>query len=211
MIAVYVLAPVHIYSAGGLAFYFPRPLGIATAFFWLLSFYDCSLTETNTVSALNVEMETDYTIKTARPVSPVGIPHSPSFCPLSFMGSSDGLLPDARLYYGNLRLSIPRPSSQRQYSIFSIFSITIAHGCCRKLHNELFTAGILCNRNAFLLSFASFLPVPARVQHHDDDPSSQAACTALICCAHQPGSPAFCQIRPGCYHTYSAYRTPPLT
>ena len=46
MIAVYVLAPVCIFISGWrLAFIFPGLLGIATAFFWLLSFTDCSLTE----------------------------------------------------------------------------------------------------------------------------------------------------------------------
>ena len=71
MIAVYVLAPVCIFISGWrLAFYFPRPLGIATAFFWLLSFTRLQSDGTNTVSALNVEMDTDYTIKLPALFSP---------------------------------------------------------------------------------------------------------------------------------------------
>ena len=140
MIAVYVLAPVCIFISGWrLAFIFPGLLGIATAFFWLLSFTRLQSDGTNTVSALNVEMDTDYTIK----------------LPALFLQAS--LIP---ILLASTSLSI---LTTAVLPIFSIFSITIASWLLQKLHNELFTAGILfvigTLSSLLLLPFYQSLPV----------------------------------------------------
>lgn len=165
MIAVYVLAPVCIFISGWrLAFIFPGLLGIATAFFWLLSFTRLQSDGTNTVSALNVEMETDYTIKLPALFS--SIPHPPSFWPLSFMGSSGTGLPPGMPAYITETFGLSTSLSiltTAVLPIFSICSITIASWLLQKLHNELFTAGILfvtgTLSSLLLLPFYQSLPV----------------------------------------------------
>ena len=165
MIAVYVLAPVCIFISGWrLAFIFPGLLGIATAFFWLLSFTRLQSDGTNTVSALNVEMETDYTIKLP------ALFLQASLIPILLAIILHGILRDGittwmpayitETFGLSTSLSI---LTTAVLPIFSIFSITIASWLLQKLHNELFTAGILfvtgTLSSLLLLPFYQALPV----------------------------------------------------
>lgn len=194
-------ACLHIYFRLEAGFYFPGLLGIATAFFWLLSFTRLQSDGTNTVSALNVEMETDYTIKLP------ALFLQASLIPILLAIILHGILRDGittwmpayitETFGLSTSLSI---LTTAVLPIFSIFSITIASWLLQKLHNELFTAGILfvigTLSSLLLLPFYQSLPV-----------FSITMMTLITGCmyginpaAHQPGSPAFCQIRPGCYH-----------
>lgn len=133
MIAVYVLAPVCIFISGWrLAFIFPGLLGIATAFFWLLSFTRLQSDGTNTVSALNVEMETDYTIKLP------ALFLQASLIPILLAIILHGILRDGITTWMPAYITetsdsvLPCPSSQRRYFRFSVFSASPSpHGCCR--------------------------------------------------------------------------------
>ncbi len=165
MIAVYVLAPVCILVSGWrLAFLIPAVPGLGTAFFWFVSFIRLASGGTNTISALNVEMSRDSTIKLP------ALFLQASLIPILLSIILHGILRDGittwmpayitETFGLSTSLSI---LTTAVLPVFSIFSITIASWLLQRLHNELFTAGILFGAGTLssllLLPFYNSMPV----------------------------------------------------